>query len=124
MTKDKQIKVLLAEDQKDLQLLMSKYLEQMGYDYSIASNGQEVIEKVSKQSYSLILMDLRMPIMDGLEVTTRLRAGGYEGPIIGLSAHSTNEQKQEALRVGMSGYLIKPIRFQELKNNLEKWLDQ
>ena len=115
--------ILLAED-NDLNLqLMTLILDQLGYIAEIARNGKEVLEKVKEKPVDLILMDVQMPIMNGLEATKSIRSepSFSEVGIIGLSANVFDEDKKKAIESGMDDYLTKPIRMAVLAKKLEQF---
>lgn len=101
-------KVLVAEDAPDNQLLIRRILEQHGAEFEIVGTGVEAISK-ARDEFDLVLMDLQMPGMDGLEATRRLRADGYRKPIVALTAHAMSSEKERALAAGVDDYLTKPI---------------
>ena len=95
--------------------------------YDVARNGLEALDKFNSESYSAILMDVQMPKMDGLTATQKIRekekdAGLSATPIIGMTAHATYQDMDKCLEVGMSSYLAKPIRQQELCDLLKKYI--
>ena len=96
-------------------------LEHLGYEADLASNGREVLEVLECQSYDVILMDVQMPEMDGLEVTRRIRdkfAGRSQPKIIALTAHAMPGDRDRCLAAGMDGYLSKPLQVTDLKSAL------
>ncbi|MCC2680352.1 MAG: hypothetical protein K0R29_2928, partial [Pseudobdellovibrio sp.] len=103
------IKILLAEDSPDNQLLTSRFLRLAGAAVEIVSNGKEAIEKLSEKKYDVVLMDLQMPVMDGYEATANLRKSGFKGKILALTAHASNEERDHCLRNGFDGHIKKPI---------------
>ena len=111
------LRVLLAEDQPVNQRVMLHMLRYLGYEADLAGNGQEVLEALARQPYDVVLMDVQMPGMDGLEATRRIRcqfpAGG--GPrILALTAHAMTGDRERFLAAGMDGYLGKPVAMAEL----------
>ena len=111
------LRILLAEDNVVNQKLALRLLQQMGYRADLASNGQEAIECVSRQIYDVILMDVQMPEMDGLEasrlITTRWQR--YERPrIIAMTANAMQGDREACLAAGMDDYVTKPIRVDQL----------
>ncbi|HEY2759892.1 MAG TPA: response regulator, partial [Pirellulales bacterium] len=114
----KSLHVLLAEDSAVNQRVATALLEKWGHRVSIAGNGRQAIAMFSKQQFDLILMDVQMPEMDGLEATAAIRQreseiGGHI-PIIALTAHAMKGDRDRCLAVGMDGYVTKPIRSKEL----------
>lgn len=103
------IEILLVEDSIDNEALMSLYLMNAGAKVDIARNGFEAIEAASKREYDVILMDVQMPGLDGLEATRRLRAQGYKKPIIALTAHALPEEVEKSLKAGCDNHVTKPI---------------
>lgn len=121
------LRVLVAEDNAVNQLLAVRLLEKRGHRVVVANNGREAIDELKKQAFDLILMDVQMPEMDGLEATKAIRNGEKNGarlPVIALTAHAMKGDEDRCLAAGMDGYLTKPIRPRELDNVLEKYLMQ
>ncbi|MFN3998165.1 ATP-binding protein [Algoriphagus sp.] len=115
------LRILLAED-NDLNLqLMTLMFQQLGFQFEVAKNGAEVLEKVTIQQFDVILMDVQMPVMNGLEATREIRKmeGTDQIIIIGLSANVFEEDQKKALESGMDDYLTKPIRLAALADKLE-----
>jgi signal transduction histidine kinase/DNA-binding response OmpR family regulator len=120
------LSVLLAEDNLVNQRLATRLLEKRGHRVTLAANGREALAAIEKQAYDLVLMDVQMPEMDGLEATIMLRQGekGSERhqPVIALTAHAMKGDQERCLAAGMDGYLTKPIRPQELDEILDKYV--
>jgi len=117
--------ILVADDNRVNRMVVSKMLESMGCVVNTAVNGIEAIELEKSWSPDLILMDVRMPEMDGLDATRAIRANERELgkatlPIIGLSANAMTEHRNAGLSAGMSGYLSKPIRKADLAEALTR----
>lgn len=117
-------KVLLAEDNKDNQELILLYLNRMGVDLTVVDNGQLAVDAVRENNFDVVLMDMRMPIMDGLEATKLLREEGYTNPIIALTANAMKEDKKVCFEAGCNAFLSKPIDAKVLSETLEKHLTQ
>ncbi len=116
------LRILLAEDNVVNQKLALKLLEQMGYRADIASNGIETIQSIERQTYDVILMDVQMPEMDGLEATRQIVSKWKENRphIIGLTANAMQGDREMCLEAGMDNYIPKPIRVVELVGALKK----
>ncbi len=116
------LRILLAEDNAVNQKLALRLLEQMGYRADVASNGIEAIESVARQIYDVILMDVQMPEMDGLEATRRIVAQSPDSHphIIGLTANAMQGDREICLAAGMDDYIAKPIRVNDLVEALER----
>jgi signal transduction histidine kinase/DNA-binding response OmpR family regulator/HPt (histidine-containing phosphotransfer) domain-containing protein len=117
MSKRLPLRILLAEDHLSNQKLELLTLERLGYRADVVANGSEVLDAVERQTYDVILMDMQMPEMDGLEATRRVRArfADRERPrIIALTANVTREDREACLAAGMNDYLGKPLRIDEL----------
>jgi len=110
------------------QLLISRMLEKRGHQVSVARNGRAALAAIEKERYDLVLMDVQMPEMDGLEVTVAVRkqekerADGSHQAIVALTAHAMKGDRELCQAAGMDGYLTKPIRPQELDGLLEHYL--
>jgi hypothetical protein len=114
------VRVLLAEDSEDNETLVHLYLVREGALISHAHNGLEVLSAVKDQTFDIILMDIQMPLMDGLATTRRLREDGFQKPILALTAHAFKEDVERSLKAGCSTHLIKPIRGEELIEEIRK----
>ncbi|MBX3016932.1 MAG: response regulator [Bdellovibrionaceae bacterium] len=107
-------RILLAEDSPDNEDLIRMYLRAEGVVIESAANGEIAVEMALKNHYDIVLMDVQMPVMDGLEATRRLRARGYSRPILALTAHAMKEDHDRSIKAGCSGHLTKPIQKTEL----------
>ncbi len=115
--------VLVAEDNLINQEIIKSMLASFDITPMVASNGLEATEAVKTQHFSLILMDMQMPEMDGLEATRMLRETlQYQGTIIALTANATEQDKQLCLEAGMNDFLSKPVLMEEMDKMLSKWL--
>jgi len=104
-----QLKILAVDDSPDNLVLITRILQLAGATVETASNGREGIEKALHGNYSLILMDLQMPVMDGHEATRELRRRGFNRPIIALTAHAMKEERKRCLESGFDDHITKPI---------------
>jgi len=116
--------VLLVEDTEDNRFMMRRLLEMTGYEVLEAWNGQEAVKMAEKDKPSLILMDLSLPLIDGLAATRMIRKlpDCKTIPIIAVSAHDTADFQEEALAAGCNGYVTKPIDFSALEVMIEGFL--
>jgi CheY-like chemotaxis protein len=112
------LRILVADDNAVNQLVAVRLLERMGYRPDVASNGVEVLEAVHRQQYDVVLMDVQMPEMDGLEAARRIRSecDVRERPrLIALTANALKEDRQTCLDAGMDDYLTKPMVLDQLQ---------
>jgi PAS domain S-box-containing protein len=117
-------RVLVAEDNQANQMIAKKMLEAAGLKVDIAANGLEAVEAVRTLPYDVVLMDLSMPFMDGLEATKSIRKLSKPAcltPIIALTAHASAEDKQRCLLAGMNDYLQKPINRAKTLDCIARW---
>ena len=119
------LRILLAEDNRVNQLLTVRLLEKRGYEVAVAGNGVEALEALDRQAFDLVLMDVQMPEMDGLQATAAIRKGevvsGKHIPIIAMTAHAMVRDKEYCLKAGMDDYITKPIRLEQLLDVLERY---
>jgi hypothetical protein len=116
-------KVLVAEDIKGSQILIKTHLNHLGLDVTIVNDGKKAIEEAGEGTYDLILMDIRMPGLDGYEATRRLRKQGVTTPIIALTAYAMVGDKEKCLEAGCDDYLSKPIEHEKLLEILSRFLN-
>ncbi len=119
------LKILLAEDDKTNAILASAILESSGHEAMVAADGEKAVLLATRHWFDLILMDLEMPIFDGLEATRRIRAAPpptRDIPIIGLSAHNDPVIERKCLEAGMNAYVCKPLSRAALLEALDKAL--
>jgi CheY-like chemotaxis protein len=117
------LRILLAEDNVVNQKLALRLLQQMGYRADLASNGIEAVESVERQVYDVVLMDVQMPEMDGLEASRRItqRWPSAKRPrIVAMTANAMQGDRELCLQAGMDHYLTKPIRVDQLVQALEE----
>lgn len=115
--------ILVADDDESHRLTINKLAVSWGYDVHTAKNGEEASEKSKKNSYSVILMDIRMAVMDGITALHRIKSQDPSTPVIIMTAYSSVASAVEALKSGAYDYLTKPLDFDELKITLERASD-
>lgn len=103
-------KILLVEDNRINQIVAKKILEPLNISIDIAENGLQAIEKMKNDTYSLVLMDIQMPELDGLQATEQIRMFDKDTVIIGMSAHASIQDTEKAIKSGMNDYMTKPIK--------------
>jgi light-regulated signal transduction histidine kinase (bacteriophytochrome)/CheY-like chemotaxis protein len=116
--------ILVVEDNDIIRTLISKLLARRGYHADLVFNGRQAVEAVQRKSYQLVLMDMQMPVMDGISATEAIRKlGGPERqvPIIALTANALAGQREKCLAVGMNGFLTKPIQPDALYGTVQHW---
>ncbi len=117
------LRILVAEDNTINQKLALRVLARLGYRADVAANGLEVLEALRRQAYDVVLMDVQMPEMDGLEATRAIRkewSVDRRPRIIAMTANAMAEDRQECLVAGMDDFISKPIRVEELTSSLER----
>jgi PAS domain S-box-containing protein len=117
------LRILLAEDNAVNQQVAIALLEKRGHRVDVAQNGREAVELACAHRYDVVLMDVRMPEMDGIEATHKLRVlpATVDLPIIALTAHALREERERCLAAGMNDFLSKPFRPLELFTMVERW---
>lgn len=114
--------ILVAEDNKVNQIVIMNTLSKLGYRADLAQNGLEVLDRVQKTDYDVILMDMQMPQMDGLEATRHIRANNNVQPfIIAMTANALQQDREKCFEAGMDDYLSKPVILDDLVVLLQKW---
>lgn len=118
------LRILVAEDTHANQKLIQSILRKRGHETAVASNGQEAIELLSRERFDLVLMDVQMPVLDGLKATAEIRANALPEkaliPIVAMTAHAMKGDEDRCLEAGMDGYLAKPINSLELIQLVER----
>jgi two-component system, sensor histidine kinase and response regulator len=122
----RQLRVLLAEDNSVNQLLATRLLEKRGHSVKVTCNGREALTALAKDPYDLVLMDVQMPEMDGIEATIALRKmeqeTGAHQPVVALTAMVIKGDRERCIAAGMDGYLSKPIRQHQLDEILDSYV--
>ena len=118
----RQPRILLAEDNAINQKVAIQMLKRLGYSADVAANGREVLQALERQPYDIVLMDVQMPEMDGLEAAGRIRERWPKGPrIVAITAYALEGDRERCLAAGMDEYISKPIQLEELRRALENF---
>jgi CheY-like chemotaxis protein len=110
-------------DIKENRLVVTKLLQDYDAEVSEAVNGMEAIEQVQKKNPDMILMDLQMPVLNGLDASRMIRNRGYTKTIIAVTANAIKGESQKCYDAGMNDYITKPFRESELMQKVETWLN-
>lgn len=123
-SQDQTVTVLLVEDTEDNRYMMRRLLEMAGYNVVEATNGEEAVRLAASERPQLILMDLSLPVIDGLAATRAIRKldGLEKVPIVAVSAHASADFQTEALAAGCDAYITKPIDFSQLEQIIARLL--
>jgi len=122
MIKKSRALVLVVDDHPVTQELFAIILEKMDYDFMLAENGQDALEKAQNHNPSIIFMDLYMPVLDGYEAVEQLRKFGYKNPVIAITGRTYENMYDRCLKAGMNDLLTKPFKQADIKSMLRRWL--
>ncbi len=117
------LQILVADDNAVNQTVAKRMLEKLGYVVTLAGNGKEALDSVKARAFDMVLMDVQMPQMDGLEATRAIRdweAGKSRTPVIALTAHAMASHRAECLAAGMDSYIAKPLQLNQLVTEIER----
>lgn len=114
-------KILVAEDNDSNYILMT-YILRKGYEFERAMNGQEAVDMVEKGGYDLVLMDLQMPVMDGLEATKVIKASHPELPVLAVTANAFGSDRDAAFAAGCDEFITKPVNAATCLETIAKFL--
>ena len=115
--------ILIAEDNDSNYILMT-YILKRSYQFLRANNGKEAIEMVEKGGIDLVLMDMKMPIMDGLEATAKIKEKHPELPIVALTANAFESDRYQAMKAGCNDFLSKPVSSEKCLNIIAQLIGQ
>lgn len=123
------LNILIAEDNYVNRRLLVILLENLGYEVRATEDGSECFDAALEGAFDVLLTDIEMPVMNGLDLTTALRAQGVRVPIIAITASAPELTREECFTAGMSGYMNKPVNLAELKAVLKeialrKWIEE
>ena len=116
-------KILVAEDDGACRFVMELFLENVDCSFVMVDNGQAAVNKVRSEKFDAVLMDLRMPVMDGYAAASAIRALDKAVPIIAITGHARAWEKGQCQSCGMNDYLIKPYTREQVIEKLLKWLN-
>jgi CheY-like chemotaxis protein len=120
------LRILLAEDNRVNQMVAVRILEKQGHAVVVVDDGQAALTALAQAAFDLVLMDIQMPVLDGLEATAAIRAQektqGTHVPIIAMTAHAMRGDRERCLAAGMDGYICKPIKADDLSTAIETLL--
>jgi PAS domain S-box-containing protein len=116
--------VLLVEDNADNQQLVAMYVGKTGAHLDIAENGRQGVDMALANNYDLVLMDMQMPVLDGLEAITILRRQGYTRPVVSLTANAMKSTREKCVTAGADNYLVKPIDLKQFYDTMNKYLTE
>ncbi len=117
------MKLLLVDNEPNVLEVMQLGLSIQGYEVSTATNGSEALDTVKKEQFDIILLDLIMPEMDGIEVLKRMKKMGLRSKILMLSAYPSQEMVEESLEKGACGFIVKPSSAEEISSAIQQALD-
>ena len=121
---NKNYSILVVDDEPGMREFLEIMLTKEGYGVSIASNGEEAIEKIGKESFDLAIVDIQMPGINGIEVLRNIRDKNYNTTIIMITAFASHESAIEAMKLGAYDYITKPFKIDEIKLVIKKSLDK
>lgn len=118
------MKILIVDDDRTTRKILGLYLKSRGYDVAYAENGLEAMEKLGIDNINLVMTDLNMPYMDGLELIKRIRSDSSYNhlPILMVTTEADEEEKEKAYSAGANGYLVKPVTADMVSDNIKKIL--
>lgn len=123
--RDKKLKILVTEDEAINRMYITTILQRNGWEIDEAADGVEALERISGSKYDIILMDISMPKMNGLDATTEIRKNETEGthlPIIALTAHAFPSDRKKFLEAGMDDVVVKPLNEETLISVISKYI--
>ncbi len=126
ITSEHNFHILLVEDLEINKLVVSSILKELGHEVSVAKDGQEAVDMIAKEEYDLVLMDIHMPVMDGIQAAKIIRERESENgntrhlPIIALTANAENDIRSSLISIGLDSYILKPTALQDLHYEIER----
>lgn len=117
-------RILVVDDEKNIRMTLSHCLKDQNYDIEIAINGDEALKKIESDNYDLILLDIKMPGLTGMEVLEKIRQNGNKVDVIMMTAYGTIERAVEAMKLGAIDFISKPFTPVEIRNIVKDVLDR
>jgi len=114
--------ILIADDNEHNRYIARFLLEDVGHTVEQVENGEDAVREAQKGNYDLVLMDIQMPKMDGIEATKQLKLAGYAMPIVALTAKAMRGDREEILSAGCDGYISKPFEVDAFVAEVEKYI--
>lgn len=118
------VTILIAEDSPDIMQLLEAFLVPAGYRLIKVPDGRQAVEKALSLSPPVVILDVNMPVLDGMQAVSELRRAGFEGRVLALTATRGTEHRQAALACGFDEFLSKPIQMPQLLSTLERLLER
>lgn len=120
------MKIMVVDDCKTTRKLLGLYLKSRGYEVTYAENGLDAMEKLGSETVNLVMTDLNMPYMDGLELTRNLKCepGLKHIPVLMVTTEADEEERRSAMEAGASGYLVKPVNADTITSNIKNILNE
>lgn len=119
-------KIIVAEDSSVIQNLTKKILSQLNYEISSVKNGQQVLDLLAKDEFGLVLLDIHMPVMDGMECARQIRStpGGNQNiPIVAITGNANNYTMEDFEEVGINAFIPKPLNYDSVVEMVKKYTD-
>lgn len=120
------MKILIVDDDKTTRKLLTLYLKAKGYEVVAAENGLEAMEKLGTENINLVVSDMNMPFMDGIELVKNMRSDAVlsEMPVIMLTTEADEEEKKRAFDAGVNDYLVKPSNAEQITDSIKRIIKQ
>jgi len=116
-------RILIAEDSSVIQNLTKKILSQQNYQIDTVKNGKEVLDKLAKDHFDLVLMDIHMPQMDGMECAREIRKSNQQMPILAITGNANNYSIDDFKAAGINDYLPKPLNYDQVVGMVKKYVE-
>lgn len=119
-------KIIVAEDSSVIQNLTKKILSQLSYEIFSVKNGQQVLDLLNKEEYDLVLLDIHMPVMDGMECAKQVRSmsgNNKDIPLIAITGNANNYSMEDFEQVGINAYIPKPLNYDSLVEMVKRYTD-